>query len=67
LDHGVLSPRSYLAAALVSAAVGGYGTADGRAVRIWHVTLPVDPTREAVSFTSPATANLKVFALSTRA
>ncbi|MEV6985655.1 GH92 family glycosyl hydrolase [Sphaerisporangium sp. NPDC051017] len=42
------------------------GTADGRAVRIWHVALPVDPAREAASFTSAATANLKVFALSTR-
>ncbi|GAA4588095.1 hypothetical protein GCM10023194_38790 [Planotetraspora phitsanulokensis] len=41
------------------------GTADGRAVRIWHVTLPVDSNREVVSLTSTATANLKVFALST--
>ncbi|MFI7614674.1 GH92 family glycosyl hydrolase [Nonomuraea terrae] len=39
------------------------GTADGRVVRIWHVTLPVDPAREAVSFTTPAMPNLKVFAL----
>ncbi|SPL94264.1 Alpha-1,2-mannosidase [[Actinomadura] parvosata subsp. kistnae] len=43
------------------------GTADGRRVSIWRVSVPADPAREAVSFTSPAVPNVKVFALSTRA
>ncbi|MFC4014020.1 GH92 family glycosyl hydrolase [Nonomuraea purpurea] len=41
------------------------GTADGRKVTIWHVRLPVDPAKEATSFTSSATPNIKIFALST--
>ncbi len=40
------------------------GTADGRTVRIWHVGVPLDPTRTAVSFTTTPNQNLKVFALS---
>ncbi|MGW2035289.1 GH92 family glycosyl hydrolase [Streptomyces sp. NPDC001811] len=43
------------------------GTADGRAVRIWHVALPVDPRRTAESVTSTAVGDVKVFALSGRA
>ncbi|MEV4178241.1 GH92 family glycosyl hydrolase [Nonomuraea sp. NPDC049709] len=42
------------------------GTADGRRVTIWQVSVPVDPAREAVSFTSPATPDVKVFALNAR-
>ncbi|WP_240776762.1 GH92 family glycosyl hydrolase [Nonomuraea basaltis] len=42
------------------------GTADGRKVTIWHVSLPLEPAREAVSFTSSATPNIKVFAISGR-
>ncbi|MEV5499218.1 GH92 family glycosyl hydrolase [Nonomuraea fuscirosea] len=42
------------------------GTADGRKVTIWRVSVPADPAREAVSFTSSATPNLKVFALSAK-
>ncbi|GAA2208689.1 GH92 family glycosyl hydrolase [Nonomuraea monospora] len=42
------------------------GTADGRKVSIWRVSVPVDAAREAVSFTSPAAANIKILALSTR-
>jgi predicted alpha-1,2-mannosidase len=40
------------------------GTADGRKVTIWRVHVPADPAREAVSFTSPAVPNVKIFALS---
>jgi predicted alpha-1,2-mannosidase len=43
------------------------GTADGRTVHIRHASVLVDPTRTATSFTSTATPNLKVFALSGRA
>ncbi|MGW0201960.1 hypothetical protein [Nonomuraea sp. NPDC003201] len=43
------------------------GTADGRKVSIWRMSVPVDAAREAVSFTSPAMPNAKVFALTTRA
>ncbi|MEO3793345.1 hypothetical protein ABGB14_24295 [Nonomuraea sp. B10E15] len=43
------------------------GTSDGRKVTIWRVSVPVDPAREAVSFTSSPTPDLKVFALSARA
>ncbi|MEV0386515.1 GH92 family glycosyl hydrolase [Nonomuraea sp. NPDC050643] len=42
------------------------GTADGRKVTIWRVSVPVDPAREALSFTSGAAPNVKVFALSSR-
>ncbi|MFI6739056.1 GH92 family glycosyl hydrolase [Nonomuraea sp. NPDC050451] len=42
------------------------GTADGRKVSIWRVPVPVDAAREAVSFTSPAMPNVKIFALTTR-
>ncbi|MCS7479246.1 GH92 family glycosyl hydrolase [Umezawaea endophytica] len=41
------------------------GTADGRTVRIWHVAVPLDPTREAASFTTTPNQNLKVLAVST--
>ncbi|HEX6340545.1 GH92 family glycosyl hydrolase [Umezawaea sp.] len=40
------------------------GTADGRTVRIWHVAVPLDPTRTAASFTTTPNQNLKVLALS---
>ncbi|MGW3623992.1 GH92 family glycosyl hydrolase [Streptomyces sp. NPDC000880] len=43
------------------------GTADGRAVRIRHVALPVDKDRTVSSISSPPAANLKVFAISGRA
>ncbi|WP_246090278.1 GH92 family glycosyl hydrolase [Nonomuraea deserti] len=43
------------------------GTSDGREVTIWRVSVPVDPAREAVSFTSSPTPDLKIFALSARA
>ncbi|SFJ81867.1 alpha-1,2-mannosidase, putative [Amycolatopsis sacchari] len=42
------------------------GTEDGRAVHIWHVTLPADPARTLTSFTTTAVPNLKVLALTTR-
>ena len=42
------------------------GTADGRKVTIWRVSVPVDASREAVSFTSTAVPDLKVFALTAR-
>ncbi|MET7329701.1 hypothetical protein [Nonomuraea sp. NPDC005650] len=42
------------------------GTADGRKVSIWRVSVPVDAARETVSFTSPAVPNVKVLALTTR-
>jgi hypothetical protein len=41
------------------------GTADGRTVRIWHVAVPLDPTRTAASFTTTPNQNIKVLALST--
>jgi len=41
------------------------GTADGRAVTVWHTEIPVDPTREAVFFTTTQVPNLKVYALTT--
>ncbi|WP_245887486.1 glycoside hydrolase family 92 protein [Umezawaea tangerina] len=40
------------------------GTADGRTVRLWHVAVPLDAGRTAMSLTSTANQNLKVFALS---
>ncbi|WP_345566421.1 GH92 family glycosyl hydrolase [Nonomuraea rosea] len=40
------------------------GTADGRKVTIWRVRVPADPAREAISFTSSAVPNVKIFALS---
>jgi predicted alpha-1,2-mannosidase len=43
------------------------GTADGRTVRIWHLTVPLDPTREATSVVLSANANVKLFALTTTA
>jgi alpha-1,2-mannosidase, putative len=43
------------------------GTEDGRKVSIWHVSLPVDPAREAAWFTTPEMPNIKVFAVSSRA
>ncbi|MBP2335131.1 hypothetical protein JOF41_001309 [Saccharothrix coeruleofusca] len=43
------------------------GTADGRAVRIWHVSVPVDAARTATSVVLSANQNLKVFALSAQA
>jgi predicted alpha-1,2-mannosidase len=43
------------------------GTADGRTVSVWHISLPADPSREAAFITTPAIPNIKVFALSTRA
>lgn len=39
------------------------GTADGRTVRIWHLTVPLDPNREATSLVLSANANVKLFAL----
>jgi predicted alpha-1,2-mannosidase len=43
------------------------GTADGRTVRIWHVAVPLDPSRTAASFTTTPNQNLKVFALTATA
>ena len=43
------------------------GTEDGRKVSIWHVSLPVDPAREAAWFTTAEKPNIKVFAISSRA
>ncbi|TDD23560.1 hypothetical protein [Nonomuraea diastatica] len=43
------------------------GTPDGRKVTVWQVSVPVDPAREAVSFTTSPTPNLKIFTLSARA
>ncbi|MFI0423926.1 GH92 family glycosyl hydrolase [Spongiactinospora sp. 9N601] len=41
------------------------GTADGRKVHIWHIAIPTDPTRDAVSLTTTPAPNLKVLAVST--
>lgn len=41
------------------------GTADGRTVRIWRLTVPLDASREATSLVLSANADVKLFALST--
>jgi hypothetical protein len=42
------------------------GGGDGLTIRIWHNTLTVDPSRQAVSVTLPTLPNLKVYAISAR-
>ncbi|MEV0997323.1 GH92 family glycosyl hydrolase [Nonomuraea sp. NPDC050202] len=67
-DWAAASPRFGEQAALTAdTRYNVNGTADGRRVSIWRVSLPVDPAREAVSFTSTAAPDIKVFALSSRA
>ncbi|MBM9507651.1 GH92 family glycosyl hydrolase [Streptomyces sp. KK5PA1] len=44
----------------------GTGTADGVGVNIWHLALPLDPARTAVSLTLPDSPHLELYALSGR-